>query len=306
LQPAAPSPLQSLPVSAAAVATGGVESSDVSASSDRDQSSMAIAHKAAAAVTKPGLQIRTSSSKSKPVSPVATTTTTAPVEEHRRGITLPPAAADSGAAVDSPDTAAGRGGSTSHTASHMGSTYSTIRHQVTAGRRVSISEGSGSQPGSARSPRRNWRSAFVFSDSDDETEPHADQGLGGLTGTGGPWGSADHTAALAGVIRTTPFGVLNTDPQVAEFGMYAKVLAPGATTAGAGAGIGTFGIGPHGSTAGAGRGPAKQLAGAAGVGVKPSAYVPGAMREVSLVALGGGGVVLRLEAHEMNSMWDQE
>jgi hypothetical protein len=42
-------------------------------------------------------------------------------------------------------------------------------------------------------------------------------------------------------------------------------------------------------------------------GAKQSGYSAGAMRELSLVALGGGGVLVqRLEAYEMASMWDAQ
>jgi hypothetical protein len=51
------------------------------------------------------------------------------------------------------------------------------------------------------------------------------------------------------------------------------------------------------------------ISGGSGVigGVKQSGHGVGAMREPSLVALGGGGVLVqRLEAYEMASMWDAQ
>jgi hypothetical protein len=122
----------------------------------------------------------------------------------------------------------------------------------------------------------------------------------------------------------------HVDPLVEEYGMYAKVFATGgaarvdrvaaaAAAAPAGGGVEGSGFGvfsmaaAQDAAAGAigaqqQEGPTVASGGAAGCGTKQisSGYMAGAMRELSLVALGGGGVVLRLEAYEMASMWDQE
>jgi hypothetical protein len=112
--------------------------------------------------------------------------------------------------------------------------------------------------------------------------------------------------------------------------MYAKVFATGGAarvdrvaaagggtcSGGGGSGFGVFDVGGAPNSAAAGvqqkteGGPAIAggAAGSAAQGAKQvsSGYMAGAMRELSLVALGGGGVVLRLEAYEMASMWDKE
>jgi hypothetical protein len=113
--------------------------------------------------------------------------------------------------------------------------------------------------------------------------------------------------------------------------MYAKVFATGgaarvdrvaAAAAGAapvgggveGSGFGVFGMAAAQDAAaatGAQQQEGATVAGGVAVGSTvskqvSSGYMVGAMRELSLVALGGGGVVLRLEAYEMASMWDKE
>jgi hypothetical protein len=104
---------------------------------------------------------------------------------------------------------------------------------------------------------------------------------------------------------------------VAEYGMYAKVFATGGCAgradrvAAAGGGVGEKQAPTAASGVAAAEGQSQAAAGGAaggGSGGKAvsSGYMAGAMRELSLVVLGGGGVVLRLEAYEMASMWDKE
>jgi hypothetical protein len=95
--------------------------------------------------------------------------------------------------------------------------------------------------------------------------------------------AAAAAAPVGGGVEGSGFGV---------FGMAAAQDAAAATGAQQQDGPAVAGGGAVGSSTGS-----KQVS---------SGYVAGAMRELSLVALGGGGVVLRLEAYEMASMWDKE
>jgi hypothetical protein len=101
-----------------------------------------------------------------------------------------------------------------------------------------------------------------------------------------------------------------------EFGsVYGRVLAHADGASGAGtARIATLATASPADAAAAARaqlavlsGQAVGVAGLVGGVRQSSGYAAGSMRELSLVALGGGGVLVqRLEAHEMGSMWQAD
>lgn len=216
--------------------------------------------------------------------------------------------------------------------------------------RANSAGSAGSSPFSVgRSPRRNWRAAFVLPGIDVDDDDDENNGSGaanavsaaqaaGVGGAGG--GSRPVGFGLWGGLRLR-HGPNHVDPLVAEYGMYAKVFATGGGCVGRPAAAAAAPVGEAGAAAAAGAGafvggekhaqpaatgaaseghgqaaevlPGRTAAAAAagaaaagGVKAVSSGYVAGAMRELSLVALGGGGVVLRLEAYEMASMWDSE
>eukprot|EP00879_Flechtneria_rotunda_P002010 GHRR01002187.1.p1 GENE.GHRR01002187.1~~GHRR01002187.1.p1 ORF type:complete len:1707 (+),score=729.58 GHRR01002187.1:259-5379(+) len=190
--------------------------------------------------------------------------------------------------------------------------------------------------------RRNWRSAFVFSKGEGDEEDKDDSMvgpfgapngvgptfiniggykaaqdpyeveyglyaacvvLGAACGSGIPGGCLPYSmeptspAALSSLLPSTigsiDYRALSTMPllPVPE----AAKAEPTAATAAAS------------NSAATGNAEANDISGpneTPGGSSKQSGYLPGAMRELSLVALGGGGVMLRLEAYEVASMWD--
>ncbi|WIA33330.1 hypothetical protein OEZ86_006467 [Tetradesmus obliquus] len=199
----------------------------------------------------------------------------------------------------------------------------------------------GGPSAAAAAERHAADSSAGIDDDDDDDDGNKGSGAAnavsaaqaaGVGGAGG--GSRPVGFGLWGGLRLR-HGPNHVDPLVAEYGMYAKVFAtgggcvgrPAAAAAAAAAPVGEAGAAgagasmseKHGEVNGAasegqgraaeapaGRAAAAAAAAAGGGKAVSSGYVAGAMRELSLVALGGGGVVLQLEAYEMASMWDSE
>eukprot|EP00775_Hariotina_reticulata_P011867 gene11867-12011_t len=214
--------------------------------------------------------------------------------------------------------------------------------QSSSGVNSPCSPGSHSSEGglaARQSPRRNWRSAFIFGGVPEEnedaeleafaSEQHMNnfQKLLQLPPKGPAGAGLTHLCSSADSANAQLFTTACATPEEVAFGLYAKVLAPSASGMAGSAESGdahqeqqmqwkteenddvngssfftTVSRNVSGTSVkvrGVGLG--------AVAGTRQSGYGPGAMRELSLVALGGEGVLVqRLEAHEMCSMWEDE